>query len=301
MNRKIGIIAGILILVGIFAFLILGVCKLTYNNNAKRIYQEASQLLQQNDYDAAAKGYERILSEFPKSAFVSRAQLDLIGAYLAAGNLLQARDMCRGVLQQNLEPASAKAIYEKLGELNVKILFSPAKAPDSAIYKIQDNDTLDSIAKKYNTTVSLIKRANNIKQDIIRPGMELKISTAKFSVVVDKSQNILTLKSAEDVVKTYRVSTGTNNSTPVGTFKIVNKITNPPWFSGGKAIPPGDPKNILGSRWLGLNLKGYGIHGTTDDASIGSQRTQGCVRMHNHEVEELYDIVPVGAEVTILD
>ena len=64
---------------------------------------------------------------------------------------------------------------------------------------------------------------------------------------------------------------------------------------------PGDPKNILGSRWMGLTAKSYGIHGTTDDASIGSQCTQGCVRMHNKDAEELYDIVPAGAEVTIVD
>ena len=138
--------------------------------------------------------------------------------------------------------------------------------------------------------------------------MDLKITTAKFSIVVDKSQNTLTFKSGlpfgqetEEVVKTYTVSTGANNSTPVGTFKITTKIVNPPWFSGGRSIPPGDPRNILGSRWMGLTLKGYGIHGTTDDATIGTQCTQGCVRMHNADVEELYSIVPVGTEVTIVD
>jgi lipoprotein-anchoring transpeptidase ErfK/SrfK len=157
------------------------------------------------------------------------------------------------------------------------------------------------VADRHHTTVALIKKANNITSEVIRLGRELKISTANFSIVVDKSQNTLTLKSEEEVVKIYPVSTGKDNITPVGTFKILSKIINPPWFSGGKVILPGDPKNILGSRWMGLTAKSYGIHGTTDDASIGSQCTQGCVRMHNKDVEELYDIVPIGTEVTIVD
>lgn len=118
---------------------------------------------------------------------------------------------------------------------------------------------------------------------------------------MDKSQNILLLKAGDTVFKTYNVATGANNSTPSGTFKIVEKIPNPPWYKPGEVIPPGSPKNILGTRWLGLNKPGYGIHGTTDPKSIGTQATAGCIRMTNQDVEELYNIVPVGVEVTIVD
>jgi len=230
-----------------------------------------------------------------------KAQLAQAEISLTEGKLLEARDAYKNILQEDLDVTTAKVAYEKLGGLNVKILFSPVKTQDSVIYKVQDNDTLDAIAKKYGTTVALLARANNIKSGIIRQGMNLKVCTAKFSIIVDKSQNVLTLKSGEDVVKTYVVSTGANSSTPVGTFKIVTKIVDPPWYSGGKAIPSEDPKNVLGTRWLGLTLKSYGIHGTTDDVSIGTQCTQGCVRMHNADVEQLYAIVPIGTEVTIVD
>jgi len=230
-----------------------------------------------------------------------KSQIESADAFLSSGKLLEARDAYKNILQEDIDVNTAKSAYEKIGELNTKILFSPSKMPDSVIYVVASGDTLDAIAKKYNTTIALIKRANNIKSGMIHPGMNLKINTGKFSIVVDKSQNILTLKSGEEVVKVYNVSTGANNSTPIGVFKIVNKIVDPPWYSGGKAIPSGDPKNILGSRWMGLTAKSYGIHGTTLDETIGSQVTQGCVRMHNAEVEELYDIVPVGTEVTILD
>ena len=66
-------------------------------------------------------------------------------------------------------------------------------------------------------------------------------------------------------------------------------------------IPSESPENILGTRWLGFDMPGYGIHGTTQPDSIGKQATAGCVRMLNSEAEELYDLLPIGTEVTIKD
>ncbi|MGE5197528.1 MAG: L,D-transpeptidase, partial [Deltaproteobacteria bacterium] len=85
------------------------------------------------------------------------------------------------------------------------------------------------------------------------------------------------------------------------TFKIINKLANPTWFKAGAIVPADSPENVLGTRWLGFDLAGYGIHGTKDPQSLGKQVTQGCVRLSNSEVEELYTIVPEGTEVTIID
>ena len=148
----------------------------------------------------------------------------------------------------------------------------------------------------------MILKANNLKSPgVVHLGRKLKIHNEKFGIVVDKSQNILTLKSGDKIVKTYHVSTGINNCTPVGTFKIITKIINPTWYTTGSVVPPDSPKNILGSRWLGLSEKGYGIHGTTEPQSIGRQVTSGCIRMKNSDAEELYQIVPEGTEVVIID
>jgi lipoprotein-anchoring transpeptidase ErfK/SrfK len=87
----------------------------------------------------------------------------------------------------------------------------------------------------------------------------------------------------------------------VGTFKITSKLANPVWFKAGVVVPPESPENVLGSRWLGFDNPGYGIHGTIEPQTIGQQITQGCVRMLNKDVEELYAIVPVGTEVEIVD
>jgi len=86
------------------------------------------------------------------------------------------------------------------------------------------------------------------------------------------------------------------DKTPVGFFKVVNKIKNRPYYTGH--IPGGDPRNPLEKRWLGLNANGtygdtYGIQGNNNESSIGKYVIQGCVRMHNTDIEKLYDKVQV--------
>ena len=217
------------------------------------------------------------------------------------GDLLGAKTIYLRLISEF--PNSGEIInwQRRLEDINIKVLFSPTPTVKSTLYQIKPGDTLTKIAKEFKTTVELIKKSNNIIDDRIFPGRKIKVWTAPFTVLIDKSQNILILKTNEEVVKTYVVSTGANNSTPIGNFKITTKLVNPTWFKAGTVVPAGSPENILGSRWLGFDLPGYGIHSTTEPEDLGKQVTQGCVRMSNLEVEELYTIVPVGTEVTIVD
>ncbi|MDD5449936.1 MAG: L,D-transpeptidase family protein [Candidatus Omnitrophica bacterium] len=219
----------------------------------------------------------------------------------AGGNLVKAKEEYQRLIKDYPQGRDVLDSEKGIWAMNIKLLFSTIETPDSKIYEVQPQDTLVKIAKNNGTTVDLITKANSLSSDLIRPGMKLKISTAKFSVLVDKSQNTLTLKANDEIFKVYRVSTGLNNSTPIGTFKVTVKLVDPTWYKAGAVVPPGSPKNILGTRWLGLSAQGYGIHGTTEPESIGKQVTAGCVRMINNEVEELYTILPQGAEVTIVD
>ncbi|MCX5677597.1 MAG: L,D-transpeptidase family protein [Candidatus Omnitrophica bacterium] len=217
-------------------------------------------------------------------------------------DLLKLKNIYQQILEEFPSSNNVLKAQEALENTNVRLLFSDIQDPDSFIYRVEKGDGLAKIAKKFNTTVELILRANGLKDGVLRYGRKLKITKLRFSIVVDKSQNILTLKADDKIFKTYRVSTGKDSSTPVGSFKIITKIINPPWYPAkGKAIPSGDPKNVLGSRWLGISKPSYGIHGTIDPASIGKSVTEGCVRMKNIEVEELYSIVPEGTEVVIVD
>ncbi len=232
----------------------------------------------------------------PLKALASRADSAAL-----KGDLIAARAVYKKALNEAENPGTLQELRNKIEDLNIKILFSPVIDSCSIKYIVQPKDTLTSIAHRFNTTVALIKRANGLKSDIIRPGQSLKVNTRRFSIAVDKSQNLLFLKRNDEIVKTYHVSTGKNNCTPVGKLKIVNKLKNPVWFKAGAIVPSGSPKNVLGARWMGLSVKGYGIHGTLDEGDIGKQVTQGCIRMRNKDVKELYDIVPRGTEILIVN
>lgn len=218
-----------------------------------------------------------------------------------AGNLLSAKSLYQELITNFSGSSEIMNWQKKIDELNIRLLFSNTITPKSTLYEIRPGDSLAKIARDFKTTQELIIKSNNISGNKIFPGRKIKVWTSPFSIVVDKSQNVLMLKSDEEVFKTYIVSTGANNSTPVGTFKIINKLQNPTWFKAGAVVPASSPENVLGTRWMGFDLAGYGIHGTTEPQNLGKQVTQGCVRMANAEVEELYTIVPQGTEVTIVD
>ena len=253
--------------------------------------------------DATIKRSEDRIAKYPDAPASEEAYLDLAGAYEAKGELPRSKEAYRKFIEKFPSSNSLLKAQESLDGINVRMLFARDVTPGSVLYEVQKGDNLTRISKKFNTTVELFAKTNNIKGDAVRAGMKLKVPTVRFSIVVDKSQNILTLKADGDVFKTYRVSTGKSATpTPAGTFKITNKIVDPPWYPPGrKAIPSGDPKNVLGSRWLGLSEPSYGLHGTIDPDSIGQSVTEGCVRLKNADVEELYSIVPEGTEVVIVD
>lgn len=219
------------------------------------------------------------------------------------GDLNGARNIYLAALAENKNSAEVVEIQKRLQELNIQLLFSPTIDECSVLYTVAAKDSLTKIAKKHGTTIELIMFSNNLTSDVIRLGQKLKVVTCKFAIVVDKSQNLLFLKfkDKDEIIKTYTVSTGKDLSTPEGVFKIVNKLIDPVWYKAGAIIAPDSPENILGTRWLGLDAKGYGIHGTTKPEELGQQVTLGCVRMSNEEVEELFAIVPKGTEVTIVE
>lgn len=136
-------------------------------------------------------------------------------------------------------------------------------------------------------------------------GGRLQIADAATNhlIIINSKKNTMGYYVNNVLVKNFKVSTGTSKTpTPQGKTKIVNKIKNRPYYTGG--IPGGSPNNPLGDRWLGLNLNGtygttYAIHGNNNENSIGKNITGGCVRMYNKEVRWLFDQVPVGTDVII--
>lgn len=101
------------------------------------------------------------------------------------------------------------------------------------------------------------------------------------------------------VIATFQVAVGTDvTPSPTGEFKVVNRVQNPTYYHPGNVIPAGK-NNPLGTRWLGLSEKGYGIHGTNAPKSIGRAASHGCIRLRNRDMEKLFTLVKVGDTVKI--
>jgi len=101
------------------------------------------------------------------------------------------------------------------------------------------------------------------------------------------------------VLVQFPVAVGAATSpSPTGEFQIVNRVSNPTYYHAGSVIPMGKD-NPVGTRWLGLSQKGYGIHGTNAPHSVGRAASHGCIRLRNRDMERLFTMVRVGDVVKI--
>ncbi|HVP43353.1 MAG TPA: L,D-transpeptidase [Terriglobales bacterium] len=130
--------------------------------------------------------------------------------------------------------------------------------------------------------------------DLIRRKVEIR-----RSIVVSIPDRKLALLENDRVVRIYGVAVGADGSpSPIGSFRISQRLTNPTYYHPHVVIPPGKD-NPLGTRWIGLGLKGFGIHGTNAPRSIGRRASHGCIRMRRPDLEELFDKVRPGDVVEI--
>jgi len=137
-----------------------------------------------------------------------------------------------------------------------------------------------------------------------------KVSVGTFAevIVINRVVNRLSLYEAGKLWRTFGVATGQAiYPTPRGEWHIVVKYRNPWWYPptgsswarGLQPVPPG-PSNPLGTRWMGLDAPGVGIHGTNNPASIGYSASHGCVRMQVPDAEWLFDHVDIGTTVFVV-
>ncbi|MFH1731439.1 MAG: L,D-transpeptidase family protein [Planctomycetota bacterium] len=171
-------------------------------------------------------------------------------------------------------------------------------------YNVQPGDSLWKIARRYATTIDAIKKANGLTRDIIRVDKKLKIPKGPFDALVTKSDHSLQLLQDGKPVKVYSVGLGKDNGTAAGSFVVTSKLIDPVWYSEEHGrIPHGDPRNVLGSRWIGFNGR-IGVHGTrkSDEHTIGKNMSDGCVRMRDADVKELYGFLVEGkSKITVVD
>ncbi|HUA62304.1 MAG TPA: L,D-transpeptidase [Verrucomicrobiae bacterium] len=124
-------------------------------------------------------------------------------------------------------------------------------------------------------------------------------SRPERKIVVSLADRKLAVVEAGRVVKIFSVAVGAPQSpSPAGSYEIINRLSEPTYYGFGKVIPPGK-SNPVGPRWIGLSLKGFGIHGTNEPNSIGHNASHGCIRLRNQEIVELFEMVSVGDTVEL--
>ena len=176
---------------------------------------------------------------------------------------------------------------------------------------VQPGDTAIAIRKRYleahpdRIMCSGLILAANAVRGYLQPGQKLRIPTDEVRMLVDLSARWAVYLIGGEVAGSWPVGIGREGEeTPTGTYTVGNKLTNPPWMRVGKeTIPFGDPRNLLGTRWLGWYMDGvrtsYGFHGTSDPESVGKPSSDGCIRFRNEDVEELFEILPEGAPILV--
>lgn len=118
---------------------------------------------------------------------------------------------------------------------------------------------------------------------------------ASLQLQVDVAARKLIVYQDGAQIREFDVAVGKpDHPTPTGAFSVKRVIWNPswvppraPWARGKKARQPGDPQNPMGRAKIFFLAPDYYIHGTNDDASIGTAASHGCIRMRNEEVVEL--------------
>lgn len=116
----------------------------------------------------------------------------------------------------------------------------------------------------------------------------VRASAASYEIRIDTAQPVMRVYRGSRLIRTFAVALGKPATvTPIGSWRVVDKQRG--WGKG------------FGTRWLGLNVPWgiYGIHGTNRPASIGRYASNGCIRMYNSDVEQLYDWTPRGTPVII--
>src|ERR1700722_13481245 len=121
----------------------------------------------------------------------------------------------------------------------------------------------------------------------------------KRTVLVSVLDRKLAVMEEGNVIATFPVAVGAAVSpSPTGEFQIVSRVANPTYYRPGTVIPSGKD-NPVGTRWVGLSQKGYGIHGTNAPRSIGHAASHGCIRLRNRDMEKLFTMLRVGDAVEI--
>lgn len=208
------------------------------------------------------------------------------------------------IIKNTVDPSIQEDCIQLMKRVNSKLFFSARAYPGIvSFYDVQYGDFLSTIAKKYKVYPDRLMRVNNIKdRNSIRQGQTLRIIQGRTRMIVFLERFEMWVFIDDIFFRRYQVGIGKENKTPPMITTVSNSLARNPSYRSpeGKMVPPDHPDNPIGTRWIGFEYgQGYGIHGTREPETIGKPSSNGCIRLRNEEVEELFDYVMVGDEVVI--
>ena len=236
---------------------------------------------------------------------------------IAADDYVGAREKLSQAVAAGLKDDRDKQARQLLNEVSDKWLFSRDMFAADAFcqrYKVKSGDMLIELGKQFGVPHELLMRINGIKDArSLAAGETIKVVQGTFHAQVKLSSFLLSVYLDDVLVRSYPVGLGKpGRETPTGKWLVRRKQYNPEWVDveQGKVYPPDDPDNPLGEHWIGLEglegnalgRTGFGIHGTIQPDEIGQTASRGCIRLHNKDVEELYDLLTCNkSEVLVID
>jgi len=226
-------------------------------------------------------------------------------ALVDAGRWIEARAILSGLYLESTGKF-AREMRDVLDRINQKLVFNPRCIDGAQVHVVERGDNLIKIGKKYGVNWRMIARINRIQPDRIRAEQQLKIITGRTSAVIWKGEFRLALLLDGVYMKEYAVGIGKDGLTPLGELTVADMMVRADWYPPeGGMIKYGEEGYQLGERWIAFanepGASGLGIHGTNDEASIGTKCSNGCIRLKNDDVIELYDFMQPGSRVLIKD
>jgi LysM repeat protein len=242
---------------------------------------------------------------------------------LAAGDRVGGRALLSQVLfadNIDLSAEDAMHIRNQLTELNQELVFSKEIAADDPIadrHMVQPGEYLASIGVRYKVPYQMLEMVNGIKARQLQADRPIKVIRGPIHARVIKHQYLMDLFAVGSdglpvYVCSFRVGLGKDDKTPVGDWALTKgeKVVNPDWRDEltNEYFASNDPDNPIGEYWMAMhgtdentkNKTGFGIHGTIEPESIGTQASRGCIRLGDEDIElAFYMLTELGSTVRI--
>jgi lipoprotein-anchoring transpeptidase ErfK/SrfK len=198
-----------------------------------------------------------------------------------------------------LAPAEQQQLNQLLDQVAGTVVYSTQHLLEPP-YEVQAGERLEDIAQRYNVSWQLLAKINGIDDPAaLRPGERIKVVRGPFNAVVDLERRELTLVLANgSYAGRFPVGLGQDQPPREGSFTVSDKVVDPVYHGRSKVIGAGDQSNPYGNRWIGLGTD-LAIHGTDRPENVGRTDLPGSISLKPQDIQDVFDILANGSQVTI--